>query len=129
MVDHQAVPVGILERRAVANAGVERLALDLAARRLEPRPSLCEVGDAEHDRRERQRLERQTDLGWRYKGERHVAGLELDPRVGGVRVLLQPERLAVELLRSFSVLRRNRDEVDALRVDSDQPTDPSICSW
>ena len=40
--------------------------------------------------------------------ERHVARLELDPESVELRVPLEPERLAVELLCALEILRRAR---------------------
>jgi hypothetical protein len=48
-VEHQRVPVRIGEERHVADAGVEDLAGELDALRLERRPRLLDVGDAEGD--------------------------------------------------------------------------------
>ena len=73
-----------------------------------------DVGHAERDRRRRERGELVLVRVRRHHRERDVRGLVLDPiLVVEVLVARQPERLAVELLRSLDVVHRDADVVDA----------------
>src|SRR5207245_7118574 len=59
--------------------------------------------------------------------KRHLAARDLEPARGNLAIERQAERLEVEPPRPLDVLRRDRQEVDAL--DLHYPTEPSICSW
>src|SRR5262249_56577218 len=59
--------------------------------------------------------------------QRALPAGHLEPAGGHVAVERQAERLEVELSRALDVLRRDRQEVDAL--DDHYPTEPSIWSW
>src|SRR5713226_8197985 len=124
-VQHQGVPVGIVEEGHVADARVERLAGELHTFPFELGASCSDVGYA---KRQLGRIRRElpSDLGWIPDPERHLPREELgaDRRVALVR---EAKRLAVEPFRPLDVLRRDGDEIDPL--DLHYPTDPSICSW
>src|SRR4051794_26411134 len=96
-MEQEPVALGVVEGKSVTDARVPLLAKDLDTRRFELRARRLDVGHAEGDRADRQRLVLGVDVLRRGERERDVAGLELEPRRGRVRVLRQAERLAVEL--------------------------------
>src|SRR5580765_7014955 len=121
-MEHQRVPVGILEQRHVAHARVDDLAVERDALALQLR---ARRGDVVHVQREHG-LRGPELLARPFRLPEPVA-LLADPELGGaMRVLPQPERADVELDRTLDVLCRNADEVD-LR-DLHYPTEPSIWS-
>src|ERR1035437_6986944 len=121
----ERVSVGIREGRYVANAGVERLAVELHSLGLELRSRRRHVG---HPQRHfvRRRLDPSPDRWGIPHGQSHLTGPVLGT-AGRVALVLELEDLAVEVLCPLDVLDWNRDEVRVL--DFHQPTLPSICSW
>ena len=111
------LPAGSLTPAPAALARVPHLA-DLDARLLELRLRGRHVEHAERDRRRRQGLELVVVRVRRHDRQRQVACLVLDPVVmRRVRILLEAEDLAVELLRLVDVRDRHADVVDALDTD------------
>ena len=95
-VEHERVPVRVVEDRHVADAGVERLGDELDALRLERPLRRLDVGDAERDRRGVRAFELPADVRRIDEVEGDVlAELVLGPALVP-RDLRQPERLAVE---------------------------------
>src|SRR6201986_311045 len=126
-VEHEHVPVGVLEDAHVTDAGVERLAAELDALRLELLLRPPDIGRAQGDRRRMRPRERAADVLHLEEIEADVlAELVLGEALLRVLDLQQAERLAVEALRPLHVRDRHRDEVGAF---DDQPTEPSIWSW
>src|SRR5262245_4156959 len=110
-MDCQGVAVGVVEEGLEADAGVERLALELDAARLELGAGGLEVVDAELDRvGVGMKLEPESVRLHDRDGE--VAGFELDRRhVPPALSLRQPQDLAVEVDSRVDVLGRHGDEV------------------
>ena len=122
----ERVAVRIEEDGNVANPGVDRLATELHALGLELGPRLLDIVDPKGDRHlVRPRLEVRAHRLGRDERERHVAELVLDPAFPGIRVALQAERLAVELVGASEVLNGDSYEVGALDPEISQPTLPS----
>ena len=110
-------PDGSLTPAPLQTPGVPHVRY-LETRLLELRLRGRDVGDAECDRRGRERRELVVVRVRRHDGERDVPGLVLDPVVGrGVRVPPQTEQLSVEVVRRVDVGHRNADVVDALDAD------------
>src|SRR4051812_26308975 len=126
-VEHQDVAVRVLEDPHVTNPGVERLAAEFDALRLELLLRLDDVRHAQRDRRGVRPLERLADVLHLQEVEADVLPeLVLREALCLVLDLGQAECLRVEALRPFHVRDRHRDEVGAF---DDQPTEPSIWSW
>src|SRR5688572_9303828 len=118
-VEHERVPVRVVEDCHVADAGVERLGDELDALRLQRALRRLDVGDAERDRRGVRALERPTDVRRVDEVEGDVlAELVLGPALVP-RDLRQTERLAVEPLRAPEIGDRDRDEIRPLDGDHD----------
>src|SRR2546430_2045339 len=125
-VEHQRVAVRVAEERHVADAGVEDLALELDAHRLQLATRPLDVGHPQCDRRGVRPFELLPDVRGIEEIEADVlAQLELRPATLA-RDPLQTERFLVEASRTLEIRYGHRDEVGAL---DDQPTEPSICSW
>src|SRR4029453_18021138 len=122
-MEHERVPVRILEERHVANTGVADLAEELDAGFLEPRALGRHVMNPESDVRD-VRLELLSEAGRIDQVERDVARFELGPAFLEIR-RVDTQRLAVERLRPLHVLPRHRHEVGPFN----HPTEPSIWSW
>ena len=125
-MQHQRVPVRVLEERHVADARVERLAVEDDALRLElGTPG----GDIAHVDREMRGIGAELDAGARRipDAQAELADEDFEP---GRRVPVerQPERVHVEPLRTCGVLRLDCEEIDLLDLHR-YPTEPSICSW
>src|SRR4029079_19623624 len=115
-VEHQRVAVGILEVGHVTDAGLERLAGELDALRLERLARLLYIGHAERDRRRVRPLERLPDVRRVEQVEAHVlAEGEFGP--AAMADLLEAARLRVEARRPLEVGHGNRDEVAPLHGD------------
>ena len=108
-MQHQVVAVGVAEERHVADTGVERVAAELDAFRLELLSCGLDVFDVESQVPVALWLERHSELLRLPDAEAGVAGPELVPRV---LIPFQPEDLAVEPSRAIGVLRRDADEVE-----------------
>ena len=132
-VQHQRVPVGIAEERHVADRRVEGLAVEGDALRLE---LAARVSATSGTRSAIDAGVRRRELG---ADALHVEQVEADvlaELVLGEALLLamadriEPERLAVELLRPLHVGDRHRDEVRPLddHARTSRPS-PSIWSW
>src|SRR4051794_26305134 len=124
-VQHQRVPVGIAEERHMANARVERVALERAPARLEVGARLRDVGDAQRDVCRVRPAKGRADVVELEQVDTHVLA-QLELREAALRHVLEAERVAVEPRRTLHVGDRDGDEV---RPFDDQPTEPSICSW
>ena len=111
----------------MAHAGVERLAAKLDALRLQLAPRRGNVGHAKGDRRSGS--ERTADPSFSGSQTPSVTCPQVTskPPVGTSPIEGQAERLEIEPPRPLDVLRRDRQEVDAL--DLHYPTEPSIWSW
>jgi hypothetical protein len=96
----------------VADAGVERLALELDARRLQRGACGGDIGHAQRDG-----VGARHDLVRLQQRERQVAGLELREVLVRARIRREPERLAVEALRALEVARPHGEVVGALDAD------------
>src|SRR5919198_6452698 len=118
LVENDDIAVGVLEEAHVADAGVERVAEELDAFRLEFSPRLGDVGDADSEAG-LVRLELDPLLLGIPERERHVRGLDLGALVLALR---DPEHVAVERDRALDVARGNRDEVDLLDVHGSRPS-------
>src|SRR5688572_8303101 len=120
-VKHQVVAVGVAEERHVADTGVEGVAAELDAFRLELLARRLDVLDMESKVPVVLWLERHSELLRLPDAEARVAGPELVQRL---LVPFQAEHVAVEPSRTIGVLRRDADEVEL--HDFHQPTEPSI---
>src|SRR4051812_35032728 len=116
VVEQDRVAGGVAEPRAVADAGIPDV-VDLDALRLEGGFRSGHVRNAERDRAGRQRYELLVVRLRRHHGERHVAGLILDPVLVLRRTRRQTEDLAVEARGLVDVLGRDAEEIDALDLD------------
>src|SRR2546423_3006606 len=124
-VQHQRVPVGVVEEGHVADARVEDVAREPHALRLELGACRRDIAHAERDV-VRIRGEGQPDLGRIPHAQRHLTGGALEP---DARLVLEREfqSLEVETPRPGQILGAVGEEVDLL--DLHYPTEPSICSW
>src|SRR4029453_9355302 len=111
-MEHERVPVRILEERHVANTGVADLAEELDAGFLEPRALGRHVMNPESDVRD-VRLELLSEAGRIDQVERDVARFELGPAVLEIR-RVDPQRLAVKPLAPPHVLHRPPTEAGPL---------------
>ena len=109
LVERQRVPVRVGEVRHVADARVERLAVELHALRLEPCARGGYVVDAKQDDAVRLRLKLDAELRRLPDREARISGPELEARVP---VGPKRERLDVELPRPLGIRRRDSDDVD-----------------
>src|SRR5204862_2253269 len=113
VVDRQGVAVGVLEEGLVADAGVDHVASELDAARLELGLGALEVVDVELDR-VAVRAEVDAECVRLHDRDREIAGLELSGgHVAPPLAERKAERLAVELRGAVVVLRRPVVEVDA----------------
>src|SRR5690242_3296619 len=114
-VEHEAVSVGIVERRHVADAGVVRLVGELDAAGLELLARLGDVCNAQRDRRTVPLPELPADRRRVDQVEEDVvAKLELGE--AALAGLGQSERVAVPRNRALQVGDGHADEVDVLDV-------------
>src|ERR671937_553720 len=113
-MQHQMVPVRILEKSEVADAGVDDLPVELHALRLELGPRRRHVGNADRDPRE---VGRELLTGARRVEdvECHLPERELEV-VLALGLDRQPERLVVEALRPWDV-RRQHGERDVAGLE------------
>src|SRR5258707_7060585 len=113
VMEQEGVAVRVAEEGHVADAAVDRLAVELDALRLELGPCRFDVADVEADRMAAG-LELAADRGGVHHLQGEAAGLELAARdfpvVDGV---LQAQHRAVELDGGGVVLDEDGDEVDA----------------
>ena len=108
------MPAGSLTP-APLQAPESHISCDLEAGGLELRLRLRDVGDAKRDGRGRQCRELVLVRVRRHDGQRDVAGFVLDPVIAGrVRIPLEAEQLAVEVVGRVHVGHRDADVVDAL---------------
>jgi hypothetical protein len=97
----------------VAHAGVEGLADELDAVRLELGAGRGDVGNAQRDV-VRVRRERKTDLLGLPDAERHLSACHLEASGGHVTIERQAEGIQVEPARPFDVLADDGEKVDPL---------------
>src|SRR5215218_2709698 len=125
-VEQERVAVGVAERRHVAHARVEDVAVERHALFLERPLRLRDVRHAQRDRRRVRPAELLPDVRRVEEvQERVLAELELGPPT--VTRLLEAERVPVPRRRPLEIRHGHRHEVGPL--DGDHPTDPSIWSW
>ena len=110
----------------MADAGVEGLAVELDALRLELGTRRGHVVDVQ--REVRGRLRRELDPERRRLVDPE-ARLPTQNSAWPVASGRSPSVLDVERARALPVRRRDGDEVDVLDPLGAQPTEPSICSW
>src|SRR3954466_76448 len=124
-MQHQCVAVRIGEEGHMADARVERLAVELDPLRLELVARRGHIRNAQRNVRAVRRGERRADVLHAQEIQADVlTELVLGEPAG--TDLRQAERLTVEPLRPLHVCHRHRDAIGAF---DDQPTEPSTCSW
>src|SRR5438105_9250345 len=111
-MEHERVAVRVVEERHVTDPGVEDLALELDALRLELAARLGDVGHTEGDV-VRVRGEGNADLLRLPNGERHLAGAHLEA-AAHVPLERETERAEIEASRALYVLRDHGEKVDLL---------------
>src|SRR6266542_2646276 len=117
MMEEDAVAGWVADSDAVAAAGVPHLA-ELEAGGFELRLRRRDIGDAQRDRCGRQGRELVVVRMRRHDRERDVADLVLDPVLSGrVRIPLEAQHLAVEVIGRVHVRHREADVVNALDVN------------
>src|SRR4051794_24746019 len=121
-MEHEVVAVGIREERHVADARVERLAVELHALRLERRARLRDVVAPQRPRVALLRDERHALLLGLPDAEARVAGPLLP---FGVFVGSHAQDVAIERAGALGVLRRHAEEVESFD-DSHRATVPQI---
>src|SRR5438552_3966656 len=114
-MEHQLVPIGILEEGQVADARIARLTVELDTLRLEGSPRSGDVGNADRDAAQAGR-ERLTCTGRIEDVQRDLSTAKFHV-VRPFGLELEADRLCVELLRPLDVLRQKRDEVELLDRD------------
>src|SRR5262245_24944543 len=112
-VQHELVPVGIGEEGHVADTGVQEVAVELDALRLELAPRFRDVGDAEREAGVVRPAEGAADVLELQEIEEAVVP-ELELGKAAVVVHRQTEHLCVELLRTLHVGDGHGPEVDVL---------------
>src|SRR2546423_7740727 len=125
-VELKGVAVRIGEAREMADTGIDRLVLELDSLGLQLRARSGDIGHSQPDRHlVASGLKVRTHRLGRHERQRDVPELALDPPLARVRIPVEAERLAVELVGPLQVLNWKGDEIRPLHLEFSQPILPS----